>query len=97
MEQITISILTLLSLYVLYSECIKLPKIIKKNKKLCYVLVVGLYFYYHRTNVVEGRGLDAFGGPGVIIALVVVCIIFAVVLNNYDPDDFKVGGFGDYE
>tara|TARA_B100001123_G_C15228397_1_gene994110 strand:+ start:259 stop:546 length:288 start_codon:yes stop_codon:yes gene_type:complete len=49
-----ISILTLLALYVLYSECIKLPAIIKKNKKLCYVLVVGLYFYYHQTNVVEG-------------------------------------------
>ena len=49
-----ISILTLLALYVLYSECIKLPAIVKKNKKLCYVLVVGLYFYYHQTNVVEG-------------------------------------------
>ena len=56
MEQIMISILTLLTLYVLYSECIKLPAIVKKNKKLCYVLVVGLYFYYHQTNVVEGIG-----------------------------------------
>jgi len=45
------SILTLLALYVLYSEPIKLPVIIKKNKKLCYVLVVGLYFYYYQTNV----------------------------------------------
>ena len=97
MEQITISILTLLALYVLYSECIKLPAIVKKNKKLCYVLVVGLYFYYHRTNVVEGRGLDAFGGPGVIIALVCVCVVGALVLKNYDAVEFEVGGFGDYD
>lgn len=63
MEQITISILTLLALYVLYSECIKLPAIVKKNKKLCYVLVLGLYFYYHRTNVVEGVGKNYYN-PG---------------------------------
>ena len=60
MEQIMISILTLLALYVLYSEPIKLPAIIKKNKKLCYVLVVGLYFYYHQNNVVEGAGKNYY-------------------------------------
>ena len=56
MEQVTISILTLLALYALYSECIKLPAIVKKNKKLCYALVIGLFFYYHQNNVVEGSG-----------------------------------------
>ena len=87
MEQITISILTLLSLYVLYSECIKLPKIIKKNKKLCYVLVVGLYFYYHRTNVVEGAkttktysDLISGASDGDIESILIIIFIIIVFL-----------------
>jgi hypothetical protein len=58
MELITTSILTLLALYVLYSEPFKLPAIIKKNKKLSYILIIGLYLYYHQNNVVEGSGDD---------------------------------------
>lgn len=54
MELLTTSILTLLALYVIYSEPFKLPTIIKKNKKLSYILIIGLYLYYHQNNVVEG-------------------------------------------
>jgi hypothetical protein len=54
MELLTTSILTLLALYVLYSEPFKLPEIIKKNKKLSYILIIGLYLYYHQNNLVEG-------------------------------------------
>ena len=55
MEQITLSILTLLALYVLYSECIKIPSFIKKNKTIFYLLIVGFYLY---SNNVEGFELD---------------------------------------
>jgi hypothetical protein len=58
MELITTSVITLLALYVLYSEPFKLPAIIKKNKKLSYILIIGLYLYYHQNNVVEGSGDD---------------------------------------
>jgi len=56
MELLTTSVLTLLALYVLYSEPFKLPTIIKKNKKISYILIIGLYLYYHQSNVVEGSG-----------------------------------------
>tara|TARA_E500000178_G_C16506875_1_gene524101 strand:+ start:220 stop:522 length:303 start_codon:yes stop_codon:yes gene_type:complete len=52
MKQITLSILTLLALYVLYSECIKIPSLIKKNKTIFYLLIIGFYLYY--SNNVEG-------------------------------------------
>ena len=55
MKLITTSVLTLLALYVLYSEPIKLPPIVKKNKKLCYILIIGSYLYYHQNNGVEGH------------------------------------------
>ncbi len=51
MELLTTSVLTLLLLYVIYSEPIKLPAIIKKNKKLFYVFIISLYLYYHQNNV----------------------------------------------
>ena len=54
MELLTSSILTLLALYVIYSEPFKLPEIIKKNKKLSYGLIIGLYLYYHQDNMEEG-------------------------------------------
>ena len=57
MELLTISILTLLALYVIYSEPFKLPTIVKKNKNLFYILIIGLYLYYLQNNNVEG-------GPG---------------------------------
>ncbi len=46
------SIVTLLAFYFLYSECITLPNIIKKNKKLVYLLI-GLV-YLSTYNTVEG-------------------------------------------
>lgn len=76
MEQITLSILTLLALYVLYSECIKIPSLIKKNKTIFYLLIIGFYLYY--SNNVEGmseadkEGLLAFGGffgGGIIVGI----------------------------
>ena len=53
MELLTMSVITLLALYVIYSECIKLPQIIKKNTKLSYGLIIGLYLYYYQNNDVE--------------------------------------------
>jgi len=66
------SIFALLAIYVLYSECITLPTIIKKNKKLLYFLISGLYLYTF--DSVEGLG----GGTiaGIIIAC---CCVFALV------------------
>ena len=54
MELLTISILTLLALYVIYSEPFKLPAIVKKNKNLVYILIIGLYLYYYQNNNVVG-------------------------------------------
>ena len=58
MKPIALITFTLLILYILYSECITLPFIIKKNKKICYAIVIGLYFYNHKT--IEG---STSGGP----------------------------------
>jgi len=58
MKLLTSSILTLIALYVIYSEPFKLPTIIKKNKKISYILIIGLYLYYHQNNVIEGSGDD---------------------------------------
>ena len=63
MELLTISILTLLALYVIYSEPFKLPAIVKKNKNLSYILIIGLYLYYLQNNNVEG-GRGAVEGMG---------------------------------
>ena len=41
-----------LALYVIYSECIKIPSFIKKNKTIFYLLIIGFYLYY--SNNVEG-------------------------------------------
>lgn len=85
MEQIMISIVTLLALYVLYSECIQLPTIIKKNKKLCYVLVVGLYFYYHQNNIVEGAGSNDFGKAILWIIIIIILCAISIALFGGDP------------
>ena len=60
MELLTTSILTLLALYVIYSEPFKLPTIVKKNKNLFYILIIGLYLYYLQNNNVGGS-VDGFG------------------------------------
>ena len=52
MEKETLSILTLFALYILYSECIKLPPIIKKNKTLAYLVVGVSYLCFY--NNIEG-------------------------------------------
>jgi len=64
------SIFALLAIYVLYSECITLPTIIKKNKKLLYFLIGGLYLYTF--DNVEGLG----GGT---IAVIIACCVFALL------------------
>ena len=48
------SIFALLAFYILYSECIKLPEIVKKNKTLFYFLIGGLYLYMYQNDQVEG-------------------------------------------
>lgn len=78
MELLTTSVLTLVALYVIYSEPFKLPAIIKKNKKLSYGLIIGFYLYYCQNNDVEG--LDLSDNPIIFIVEVVVLVFpFALV------------------
>lgn len=84
MELITTSVLTLLALYVLYSEPFKLPEIIKKNKKLSYILIIGLYLYYHQNNLVEGYDnfTEIFIGIGTAIAVLAVILIIGTAATK---------------
>jgi hypothetical protein len=86
MELLTTSILTLLALYVLYSEPFKLPEIVKKNKKLSYILIIGLYLYYHQNNVVEGMGdflTGVLGALGVLAVILVVGTVATKLIAKY--------------
>jgi len=77
------SILTLLAFYVLYSECITLPNIIKKNKKLVYLLI-GLV-YLSTYNTVEG----VEGAPGwldVLFGIVGVAFFFMILFGCVIPE-----------
>jgi hypothetical protein len=76
MELITTSVLTLLALYVLYSEPFKLPAIIKKNKKLSYILIIGLYLYYYQNNVVEGSNYEKDWFDYLLIAFIIIAACF---------------------
>jgi len=74
---LTTSILTLLALYFIYSEPFKLPSIIKENKKLSYILIIGLYLYYLQNNNVEGstgnpEDDDTFIGVFIILGIVII-------------------------
>ena len=82
MELLTTSILTLLALYVIYSEPFKLPTIIKKNKKIFYILIIGLYLYYHQNNYVEGTDIE-LGWIGNLLGFIVVilgCVCFGLLI-----------------
>ena len=72
------SILTLLAFYVLYSECITLPNIIKKNKKLVYLLI-GLV-YLSTYNTVEGFEWKDVPEilEGALMAFIIVCVFVGV-------------------
>jgi len=78
MELITTSVLTLIALYVLYSEPFKLPTIIKKNKKISYILIIGLYLYYHQNNVVEGMNMGDVKKLIIIVLKWILGIILVV-------------------
>jgi len=54
------SIFALLAFYILYSECIKLPEIVKKNKTLFYFLIGGLYLYMYQNDQVDQ--VEGLGG-----------------------------------
>ena len=79
MELLTTSVLTLLALYVIYSEPIQLPKIIKKNKKLSYILIIGLYLYYHQNNDVEGflTHWEVIGWIGGLFSILLIIFFIA--------------------
>ena len=79
MELLTTSILTLLALYVLYSEPFKLPEIVKKNKKLSYILIIGLYLYYHQNNVIEVSGDDSPWGLKLLEASGIIFWVYWIV------------------
>ena len=75
------SVLTLLALYVLYSECITLPSIIKKNKKLVYLLIGFVYLSTYDTV----EGLDAWDAlklfaKAVAWAIAIVAVAAAIVV-----------------
>ena len=84
MELLTTSVITLLALYVLYSEPFKLPEIIKKNKKLSYILIIGLYLYYHQNNLVEGYNnfTKIFIGIGTAIAVIAGILIIGTAATK---------------
>ena len=89
MELLTTSVITLLALYVIYSEPFKLPAIVKKNKKLSYILIIGLYLYYHQNNVVEGSGDDLpkwvkVGGAGIAVGVVFYYVVKAIICTLKD-------------
>ena len=70
------SVLTLLAFYVLYSECITLPSIIKKNKKLVYFLIGFVYLYTYDT--VEGG--PSWELSSLELAVLVVIVFWVVVV-----------------
>jgi hypothetical protein len=78
MKLLTSSILTLIALYVIYSEPFKLPTIVKKNKKLSYILIIGLYLYYHQNNVVEGMNMGDVKKLIIIVLKWILGIILVV-------------------
>jgi len=97
MEQITVTILTLLALYILYSECIKLPMIIKQNKKLCYLVIGGIFLYCCSNRNVEtfldrivpdGKWgpFENFGSGISTIVSVAFCFLFFSGLVAYNRD-----------
>jgi len=78
------SILTLIVFYVLYSECITLPSIIKKNKKFVYLLIGFVYLSTYDTyDTVEGLGagdaLKSFA-KAVAWALAIAAAAFGLVV-----------------
>ena len=92
MELLTTSILTLLALYIIYSEPFKLPAIVKKNKNLVYILIIGLYLYYLQNNNVEG-GRGAVEGLGkqpsegakvesTVVAVMLVCCFCGLLCSD---------------
>jgi len=86
MEQITVAVLTLLALYILYSECIKLPMIIKQNKKLCYLVIGGIFLYCCANRNVEGNSNTDQSKVGWVVAVVMAGFIGALWAIS------KVGG-----
>lgn len=84
MELLTTSILTLILLYVIYSETFKLPSIIKKNKNLSYIIIISLYLYYYHNNYVEGLG--PFSS---IILIILWLFLVAMTLDLIKSYPFK--------
>ena len=97
MEQITVAVLTLLALYILYSECIKLPMIIKQNKKLCYLVVGGIFLYDCANRNVDGlfsqEGEASILPPWqIIVGLLIVVLILLTSSKGYSK--YKSGTRG---
>ena len=65
------SIFALLAFYIVFSECIELPQIVKKNKNLVYLLIGGLYLYSHQNDKIEGAGP---GDSSTLPSIVVICL-----------------------
>ena len=78
MELSTTSIITLIALYVIYSEPFKLPSIIKKNKKLFYIFIVGSYLYYHQNNIEPYSSKEHGPIMKVLSSLVAIFVSFFV-------------------
>ena len=92
------SIFALLAFYILYSECIKLPEIVKKNKTLFYFLIGGLYLYMYQNDQndqVEGLGETEKTWIFATLAIVGVIIGFGWATNVFGESmspAFAAGG-----
>jgi hypothetical protein len=88
------SIFALIAIYVLYSECITLPTIIKKNKKLLYFLIGGLYLYTF--DSVEGMSGDImdYAGPALVVAGLIV--MWALVMRYINKNKGKGHTFDEW-
>lgn len=71
MELFIISILTFFTLFVVYTECVELPNIIKNNKILCYILIIGLYYnLYH--NLFKMKNYNKFNKESGIQNIIII-------------------------
>ena len=93
------SIFALLAFYIVFSECIELPQIVKKNKNLVYLLIGGFYLYSHQNDKIEGLGISS---PEYLrwifliltIALFCVCVKFLFAMRPQTEGYFWINLVG---
>ena len=76
------SIFALLAFYIVFSECIELPQIVKKNKNLVYLLIGGFYLYSYQNDKIEGAGFGRGSKPWTVPLLVIWVFVTQLIFNN---------------